>query len=243
MHTTIRLAGICILATVSMGKPWAQTQTNVSVYGKSEPDTVITPVTPKTTRLRPPPTVVVPASGVVTSGDTLISKGAYTPPDTASTVGAIPPDQINVLQRRREAKRFGTFGFGPANFNNVETKDQAYDAYVGTIWEVNRNAAVKALGEVASDFHRSTIADLNLGANLYALPTDISPYIGADLGLSFGSVPGDRAFGMNAGASIGVLLFRTSSVQMNLEGNAQMMFFDLNHDRPYIYSARLGVLL
>jgi len=112
----------------------------------------------------------------------------------------------------------------------------------GKIWEVDSHAAIKGLAEVASDFNHTSIVDLNLGANLYALPTDFSPYVGGAMGLTYGSVPGDRAFGLNIGASLGALLFRTSNAQMNLEGNAQMMLTELNHEKPSIYSARLGVL-
>jgi hypothetical protein len=235
--TVCKLMAVCAIAALHPRYARGQSQTNVNVYDKTQADPAgeNVPVTPTG------PTVVKPGA-VTPSGDTVISKGAYTPPDTATTVGAIPPDETKVLQRRREAKRFSTAGFGPAGFGNVDEKVPAYDVYAGKIWEVNRVAAIKALGEVASDFDRASIVDLNLGANLYAMPTDFSPYVGGAMGLTYGSVPGDRALGMNVGASVGALLFRTSNAQMNIEGNAQMMLTELNNERPSIYSARLGVL-
>ncbi len=238
MHPIIRLMAFCSVTALLMGHAVAQSQTNVNVYGKSDKDTVkqAVPVTPAQ------PTVVTPAQPeVITLGQPTVAVPP-TPPDTSTTVGAIPPEETRVLQQRREAKRFTTAGFGPAGFNNVDEKDQAYDLYAGKFWEVNRSAAIKGLAEVASDFNHTSIVDLNLGANLYALPTDFSPYVGGAMGLTYGSVPGDRAFGLNIGASLGALLFRTSNAQMNLEGNAQMMLTELNHEKPSIYSARLGVL-
>lgn len=248
MHPIIRVVAICATTSLFLGKAGAQNQTNVNVYGKSGTDTVkqvvpVAPVTPVVPVTPVQPAVVAPQAAVSTD-DTLVHKGSYTPPDTATTVGAIPPDETKVLQRRREAKKFMTAGFGPAGFGNVDEprKNQAYDVYAGKFWEVNRNAAIKGLAEVASDFTHASIVDLNLGANLYAMPTDFSPYVGGAMGLTYGSVPGDNAVGMNVGASLGALLFRTSSAQMNLEGNAQMMLTELHNEKPTIYSARLGVL-
>jgi hypothetical protein len=76
------------------------------------------------------------------------------------------------------------------------------------------------------------------------MPNDISPYVGAGLGMGYGAVPGDQSFGFNLGASVGALLFRTSNAQMNLEGSAQTLLSELGDDEniPTVYAARLGVL-
>ena len=112
------------------------------------------------------------------------------------------------------------------------------------MWEVNKFAAIKALGEVASDFDKATMGSFKMGANLYAAPTDFSPYIGGGLGLGYGALPDDQQFGFNLGAQVGALLFRTSNAQMNLEGSAEMMLSQLDNGGgvPSVYSARLGVL-
>ncbi len=206
---------------VAMGSSWAQNQTNITVQGEGQ-------------------TAPAPVHDTVK----MVPDQAYTPPDTAREVGQIPAEQTKILQNRREAKRFSTAGFGPAGFGNIDERSPAYDIYAGRFWEVNKHAAIKALGEVASDFDRATMANVTLGANLYALPTDISPYIGAGMGMGYGAIPGDRAFGFNLGASVGALLFRTSSAQMNVEGNAQTMLSELGEsdENLSVYSARLGVL-
>jgi hypothetical protein len=247
---TKSLVSAAVAATfLCLGHAAAQSQTNITVEGdgtnSAAPGTVRTPVTPPDTikHVTPPAgTGVTPSQPVIGGSSTVIKDSVSTPLDTSHEVGRIAPEDTKVLQNRREAKRFSTAGFGPAGFGNIDERTPAYDVYVGRLWEVNKFAAIKALGEVASDFDRATLGNISMGANLYASPTDFSPYIGGGLGLGYGTVPGDRNFGFNVGAQIGALLFRTSNAQMNLEGSAEMMVSQLGDGDPSIYSARLGVL-
>lgn len=243
------LSAATTAALLCMGHAAGQSQTNITVQGdgtsSGAPGTVKTPVTPPDTvkHVMPPAgTGAVSSQPVVGGSSTVIKDSTYTPPDTAREVGSIPPDETKILQTRREAKKFSTAGFGPAGFGNIDEHTPAYDLYVGRLWEVNKFAAIKALGEVASDFDKATLGNVSMGANFYASPTDFSPYVGGGLGLGYGTVPGDRNFGFDVGAQIGALLFRTSNAQMNLEGSAQMMLSSLGNGDPSIYSARLGVL-
>lgn len=223
MLNSMRFSATMALAAL-LGAAWGQKQTNITIQdgdGQAAADTAVTAM----------------------PNNENVSDQAYSPPDTASEVGAIPPGETKTLLRRKESKKFSAAGFGPAGFGNIDERVPAYDLYVGRLWEVNPHAAIKALGEVASDFDRATLANFQLGANFYALPNDISPYIGGGLGLGYGMVPGDRAFGFNVGASVGAMLFRTSNAQMNLEGSAKMMLAELDDNgSPSVYSARLGVL-
>lgn len=110
-------------------------------------------------------------------------------------------------------------GFGPAKFGGVQDEDRlSYDFYIGRVWEAASRAAIISTLEVTSDFEDNHMADLTLGANFYALPTDFSPYIGGAFG--FGAMRGNSnsAFGFTARGSIGALLFRTSTAQLNVEG-------------------------
>lgn len=238
-------------AFLCLGHAGAQSQTNITVQGEgtssSAPGTERTPVTPPDTvkHVMPPAgTAVAPSQPVVGgSGSVVVKDSTYSAPDTSREVGRIAPEDTKTLQTRREAKRFSTAGFGPAGFGNIDEHTPAYDLYVGRLWEVNKFAAIKALGEVASDFDKATLGGVTVGANLYAAPTDFSPYIGGGLGVGYGAIPDERNFGFNVGAQIGALLFRTSNAQMNLEGSAQMMVSDFgDHSAPSVYAARLGVL-
>ena len=162
------------------------------------------------------------------------------------TVGDIEPSDTKRLQRRKEAKRFSMAGFGPAGFGNevMDDKDDrmSYDIYLGRAWEVNPRAAIKSIAEVTTDFDDNHLADLSLGANFYALPTDFSPYLGGDLGLGMGRANTENVFGFTAGAGIGAMLFRTSNAQMNIEGGAEVMLSELEDEFPTVYSATVGVL-
>lgn len=245
------LSSAAVAAALCLGQAMGQSQTNITVQGEgkasSSPGTEQSPQTvvqPDTVKRVAPGTVVTPDDHVVGGSATVVEDPSYTPPDTARTVGAIPAEQTKVLQNRREAKRFTTAGFGPAGFGNIDERTPAYDLYAGRMWEVNKFAAIKALGEVTSDFDKATMGSFKMGANLYAAPTDFSPYIGGGLGLGYGMIPGDQQFGFNVGAQVGALLFRTSNAQMNLEGSAEMMLSQLDNGDgvPSVYAARLGVL-
>jgi hypothetical protein len=183
------------------------------------------------------------AKDTLTDSAKAAQQAVYTP----DTVGAIKPSETMTLQRRHQAKDFTGAGLGPAAFGNIDERQPAYDVYLGHFWEVNPHAAIKTVGEVATDLNHAHIADLTLGANLYALPTEVSPYIGGGMGLAYERITGDNNFGFNVGASIGALLFRTASAQMNLEGNAKLMLTQMgdnnnNNDMPTVYSARIGVM-
>lgn len=247
-HSNIKaFSSAAIAAALCLGQAMGQSQTNITVQGEGKAVTEPQPpavVQPDTVKRVAPGTVTTPHEHVVGGSATVVEDPSYTPPDTARVVGAIPAEQTKVLQNRREAKRFATAGFGPAGFGNIDERTPAYDLYVGRLWEVNKFAAIKALGEVASDFDKATMGSVKMGANLYATPTDFSPYVGGGLGLGYGMIPGDREFGFNLGAQVGALLFRTSNAQMNLEGSAEMMLSQLDNGNgaPSVYSARLGVL-
>ncbi len=159
-------------------------------------------------------------------------------------VGEIDPVKRDDIRVRKESKRFSTAGFGPASMHNM-ADGLAYNFFAGHLWEVNPFAAIKTLGEVTSNFDNSLMVDMNLGANFYAMNTDISPYVGGGLGFGYGNGPDrDDAFGFNLGASIGALLFRTSSTQMNIEGKTNVLLANAGEGlgNPVVYAARLGVL-
>lgn len=172
-----------------------------------------------------------------------------TSPDAAvqdrkvDTVGDIEPSDVNKLERRTKAKQFSMVGFGPAGFRGVQDEGRlSYDFYVGRVWEAASRAAIKSTLEVTSDFEDNHMADLTLGANFYAVPTDFSPYIGGALG--FGAMRGNSnsALGFTARGSIGALLFRTSNTQLNVEAGAKMLFSDLGDEFPAVYMGTLGLL-
>lgn len=159
------------------------------------------------------------------------------------SIGGQTPSQRTDLQRRRVSYNFATFGFGPATMKNMGTNELAYSFFAGRLWEVNPYAAVKANFEVTSDFSHAVAGMLDLGSNFYILNTDVAPYIGGDLGFGLGrNADGKTPYGFVLGGAIGIVLFRTSTVQMSVEGKAQVLFDTHNKSYPDIYTVRLGVM-
>lgn len=230
---------VCALAILgSAGLAAAQSQTNVNVYGEggtSAPpqDTVLTRDT-------------VYERGATVTETTTLQQDMAVQDQGVDTVGDIEPSDTKRLLRRKESKQFSMAGFGPAGFGSevMDDKDNrmSYDIYMGRAWEVSPRAAIKSVAEVTTDFDDNHIADLSLGANFYALPTDFSPYLGGDLGLGVGRADNENAFGFTAGAALGALLFRTSNAQLNVEGGAEVMLSELADEFPTVYSATIGVL-
>jgi hypothetical protein len=176
-------------------------------------------------------------------GETTTSPDVPVQNRAVDTVGDIEPSDVNKLQRRKNAKQFTMVGFGPAGFMGVQDENRlSYDFYIGRVWEAASRAAIKSTLELTSDFEDNHMADLNLGANFYLVPTDFSPYIGGAFGLGAMRGNSEQAFGFSARGSIGALLFRTSNAQLNIEGGAKMLFSDLGDDFPAVYMATIGLL-
>ncbi len=155
---------------------------------------------------------------------------------------ALEVEDQDALKDRRESKRFGMGGFGPATLNRIDSNPLSYDFYGGYIWEVSPMAAVKGLADVTTDFSKAALMSANLGANFYPVAADVSPFIGADLGLGVIASEGDADFGFVAGASIGAQLFRLSTTQMNLEALTKFHFDGDGESTPYKVGGRIGVL-
>jgi hypothetical protein len=155
---------------------------------------------------------------------------------------ALEVEDRDALTERRESKRFGMGGFGPATLNSIDSDPLSYDFYGGYIWEVSPMAAVKGLADITTDFNKAALMSANLGANFYPVAADVSPFVGADLGLGVITSEGDADFGFVAGASIGAQLFRLSTTQMNLEAMTKFHFDGDGESTPYKVGGRIGVL-
>lgn len=138
---------------------------------------------------------------------------------------------------------YGLAGFGPATFRNVEAEVSAYNLYGGYLWDLNDFASLKGLVEATTDFNKAVFTSLNVGSNFYPIQRNVSPYVGAVIGLTYlGGSEIDDAFGVDGGVSLGAQVFRGASTQMNLEAGIKFLFNEVNDEIPYTYSATIGVL-
>ena len=64
---------------------------------------------------------------------------------------------------RKKAVPFIAAGFGPANLENTNSEGLAYNFYGGRYWEVARNAGLKFLGEITTDFDDSFLLGVDIG--------------------------------------------------------------------------------
>ena len=142
---------------------------------------------------------------------------------------------------KKKATRFTAFGFGPANLDNIESAGLAYSFYGGNYWDVARYAGLKLFAEATTDFDNSLLTGISIGANIYPVDSDISPFIGGDMGFGYTRASGDNFFGLSFGGSAGFQFFRTSDVQLNAELKASVILDRSGKGYPANYMARLGI--
>ncbi len=162
--------------------------------------------------------------------------------DEDQTVGNIDTAQTDDLSNRIKSKKFGIFGIGPAMITVDPEDDISYHFYAGSIWDVNPWASVKAIAQVTSDFDNTLMSSGGLGANVYASNGNVSPYLGADMGFGYAYGEGESATGFSLGGSAGLLLFRTSDTQFNIEFNTVTILDKINDSFPLYYTGRIGIL-
>lgn len=158
-------------------------------------------------------------------------------------VGNIESGDTTKMLKRKEALHLAAFGFGPAWFSNLDNGPQNYNLYGGYLFEPHPQAAIKALLNITSDFSTDFVALADLGANFYALTSDITPYVGGSLGLGFIHAEGENNAGFTGSGSAGLMLFRTSNVHLNLEFMASVFFNKIHDERPVQMMARIGIAL
>jgi hypothetical protein len=152
-------------------------------------------------------------------------------------------DTDGAMRPRREAERFYAAGFGPANLWSVGSQGIAYAFYGQTYWEVDPRAGIRAIGEMTTDFTDGLLMDLGLGANLFFAETpDVSPFVAGDLGFGYGRGRGDNALGFSLGASGGVILFRSSTRQMQVEARVGTILDQIDGAFPTQIAGRIGLV-
>ncbi|HLV29978.1 MAG TPA: hypothetical protein VKY57_00275 [Chitinispirillaceae bacterium] len=156
----------------------------------------------------------------------------------------IPEDSLqNGALVRRSAVRFYTAGFGPANLQNVESEGLAYNFFGGYMWEPADYAMIRASGDITTDFSNSLLLSASLGANLYPLIKDISPFIGGEMGFGYSRGGGDNTVGLSFGGFLGAQFFRTSDTQLIFELKLYILLNETGEGAfPLSYLARIGLL-
>jgi hypothetical protein len=77
--------------------------------------------------------------------------------------------------------------------------------------------ALKGMVETVSDFDNAAIFCANMGVGFYPIVAEVSPVVGAELGVGVVREMDAAKTCFDSGLSLGVQLFRTAATQMNLE--------------------------
>ncbi len=140
------------------------------------------------------------------------------------------------------AVSFSTVGFGPANMRRFGNDKLAYSFYGGKFWLIQEYMGLGFIGDITSDLNGSHMLGISIASNYYPLKTDISPYAGADVGLAFARGDSKNAFGFSLGTSLGVIFFRSATVQLSMQFKAAILLDKLPDGYPGTLQARLGLL-
>ncbi len=176
----------------------------------------------------------------------------------SSVISEIPykKDQ-NLLQKRtntsdstkeksniavNQAFSFSTVGFGPANMRRFGNDKLAYSFYSGKFWLIQEYMGLGFIGDITTDLDGSHMLGISISSSYYPLKTDISPYAGADIGLAYARGDSKNAFGFSLGTSLGVIFFRSATVQLSMQLKAAILLDELSDGYPGSLLARLGLL-
>lgn len=142
----------------------------------------------------------------------------------------------------KKAAPFTTAGFGPANMRRFGDQKLAYNFYGGKLWALKEFMGLGFIGEITSDLESSTQIGTSIVSSYFPFKTDISPYIETDIGIAFARGEETNVFGFSMGTSLGVIFFRSSTVQLNMQIKANILLDKLPDGYPGIFILRLGLL-
>ncbi len=148
-------------------------------------------------------------------------------------VGKITDQEEKSVQKRKESRNYKTFGLGPAGMHGMDNSGElAYMIHTGYIWEVGSYGAITLTNNVGMTFGEWALHEAFLiGGRFYATPGAVAPYLGAGVGLGVTLGDAFRA-GFAVGGSAGVTLFRTSSTQLELGGDYDVIFDSRDGGHP-----------
>jgi len=125
-------------------------------------------------------------------------------------------DEMNTLNRRNANRTFGLHLFTLLPFNTPSAKTTAVPG-AGLFWMYD---ARSWMADIAVDLggHNGSVAfDVGLGAYYPFFRTDFTPYLGGKIKYGYFNYGGNGSAGVSVEPTIGVLLGRTSSVQVRAE--------------------------
>lgn len=171
-----------------------------------------------------------------------------------SEVAKIAEQEQYEMWRRRGTRRYTTVGLGAGLWHVFDSENNAdaamsYLLRYGYIWEASPHGAITLITNFGFNFDDNwNIQETFLiGGRYYMTASSVSPYIGGGVGLGYAVFHGEDEYGRDEvyggygfafGIGAGVVLFRTSDLQLDIGVNYDAVLggFKFNEDS----SAKLG---
>lgn len=157
-------------------------------------------------------------------------------------VGEINPAEKEKYKTRFEAKNSSVFGFGPSFGAALNTDGMLYGFTYGYEWEVGSNGAVTAhLGGYFGG--GASYIDGIIGAKYFFSDADISPFVQGGLGMA--AAKGneiDSCGGFAGEAGLGLVMFRTSTVHLEVLASYRTVFARNDKGTPGVGNLALQIL-
>lgn len=153
-------------------------------------------------------------------------------------VGDLEDDEIDKVVRRQKSLNLTAFGFGPYTSSNIGEDKLLYGLSFGKHWEVTTT------GEIFADLtavinEKGSFINSALGFAFLPMTGQVSPVIGAGLGMGYGDGDLRDKGGFSGEFIVGARLFRLSQTQMEVVGNYSTLFTEGTLD---VVGAQLRVL-
>lgn len=138
-------------------------------------------------------------------------------------VGDLEDDEIEQVVRRQKSLNLTAFGFGPYTSSNIGNDKLLYGISFGKHWEVTTT------GEIFADIsavlnEKGSFLNSALGFAFLPMTGQVSPVIGAGLGMGYGDGDLRDKGGFSGEFILGARLFRLSQTQMEIIGNYSTLF-------------------
>lgn len=125
-------------------------------------------------------------------------------------------DEMNTLNRRNANKTFGLHLFTLLPFNTPSGKTTAVPG-LGLFWMYDARSWMADIALDLGGHEGSTVFNVGLGAYYPFFRTDFTPFVGGKIKYGYFTYGGSGSAGVSLEPTFGVLLGRTSSVQMRAE--------------------------
>lgn len=125
-------------------------------------------------------------------------------------------DEMTTLNRRNANKTFGLHLFTLLPFNTPSGKFGAVPG-LGLFWMYDARSWMADIAVDLGGHNGNVIFDVGLGAYYPFFRTDFTPYVGGKIKYGYFSYGGSGSAGVSLEPTFGILLGRTSSVQMRAE--------------------------